>query len=79
MPFDSIPVEHHHPFTEKFKHMKALISLITIVLIVAIGIASFIFFKYGAYRLSALLTISGFFAVSGWIYYLIPKREPVFQ
>lgn len=59
--------------------MKTLISVIALILIVAIGIASFVFFKYGVYRLSALLTISGFLAVSGWIYFLIPKKEPMFQ
>ncbi|NML22323.1 hypothetical protein HHL16_15675 [Pseudoflavitalea sp. G-6-1-2] len=59
--------------------MKTLISVVALILIVAIGIASFVFFQYGVYRLSALLTISSFLAVSGWIYYLIPKKEHLFQ
>lgn len=59
--------------------MKTLISLITFILIVSIGVASFIFFTNGNYQLSGLLTLAGFLSLNGWVYYLVPKRKHVLQ
>lgn len=59
--------------------MKTFISLITFILIVAVGIASFVMFRQNYYTLSALLTIAGFLALNGWVFYLAPKSRTSLQ
>lgn len=59
--------------------MKTFITLITFILIVAIGMASFMMFQQSDYTMSALLTIAGFFALNGWVYYLAPKPQTSLQ
>lgn len=59
--------------------MKTFISLISFILIVAIGFASFMMFRQSDYVLSALLTIAGFFGLNGWVYYLAPKHQASLQ
>jgi hypothetical protein len=59
--------------------MKTFISFITLMLIVAVGIASFILFQQSDYVLSALLTIAGFLSLNAWVYFLQPHQEPLLQ
>lgn len=49
------------------------------MLIVAVGIASFILFQQSDYVLSALLTIAGFLSLNAWVFYQLPHREPALQ
>lgn len=57
------------------KHMKTLISFTTFILIVSVGIASFILFRQSEYVLSGLLTIAGFLSLNAWIYFLPLQKE----
>jgi hypothetical protein len=59
--------------------MKTFISFITFMLIVAVGISSFILFQQSEYVLSALLTFAGFLALNGWVYYLSPEPQAALQ
>ncbi len=59
--------------------MKTFISLITFILIVAVGIASFVLFQESDYVLSALLIIAGFLSLNAWVYYLISNPKPALQ
>lgn len=59
--------------------MKTFISLITLILIVAVGIASFILFRQSEYKLSALLTVAGFLSLNGWVYFLHTDKKAALQ
>lgn len=59
--------------------MKTFISFISFILIVSIGVASFVLFQQGEYRLSGLLTAAGFLSLNGFVYYLISDRKTALQ
>ena len=59
--------------------MKTFISFITFILIVAVGIASFILFRQSDYVLSALLTVAGFLSLNAWVYFLHADKKAALQ